>query len=74
MKLERMQAQILKAQAQVAQAKVKIQRLKVIESYKIITSPITGIVQERMADPGVVVQAGMGILKIGNYSKVVSAQ
>ncbi|PHJ67321.1 RND transporter [Nostoc linckia z18] len=69
-KLERMQAQIAKAQAQVAQAKVKIQRLKVIESYKIITSPITGIVQERMADPGVVVQPGMGILKIGNYSKV----
>ncbi|NMF61678.1 efflux RND transporter periplasmic adaptor subunit (plasmid) [Brasilonema octagenarum UFV-E1] len=69
-KLERMQAQIAKAQAQVAQAKVKIQRLKVIESYKIITSPITGIVQERMADPGVVVQPGMGILKIGDYRKV----
>jgi multidrug efflux pump subunit AcrA (membrane-fusion protein) len=69
-KLERMQAQIVKAQAQVAQAKVKIQRLKVIESYKVITSPITGIVQERMADPGVVVQPGIGILKIGEYSKV----
>jgi RND family efflux transporter MFP subunit len=69
-KLERMQAQIAKAQAQVAQAKVKIQRLKVIESYKVITSPMTGIVQERMADPGVVVQPGMGILKIGDYSKV----
>jgi len=69
-KLERMQAQIAKAQAQVAQAQVKIHRLKVIESYKIITSPITGIVQERMADPGVFVQPGMGILKIGDYSKV----
>ena len=69
-KLERMQAQIVKAQAQVAQAKVKIQRLKVIESYKVITSPSTGIVQERIADPGVVVQPGIGILKIGEYSKV----
>jgi RND family efflux transporter MFP subunit len=59
-KLERMQAQ----------AKVKIHRLKVIESYKIITSPITGIVQERMADPGVFVQPGMGIVKIGDYRKV----
>lgn len=68
-KLERMLAQIAKAQAQVAQAKVKIQRLKVIEGYKVITSPITGVVQERMADPGVVVQPGMGILKIGDYSK-----
>jgi len=69
-KLEHMQAQIAKSQAIVAQAQVKIQRLKVIEGYKIITSPIGGIVQERMADPGVVVQPGMGILKIGNYSKV----
>ncbi len=69
-KLERMQAQIAKAQSQVQMAQAKIQRLKAIEGYKIITSPITGIVQERMADPGVVVQAGMGILKIGDYSKV----
>ena len=69
-KLERMQAQITKAQSQVRMAQAKIQRLKAIEGYKIITSPITGIVQERMADPGVVVQAGMGILKIGDYSRV----
>lgn len=69
-KLERIQAQIARAQAGVAEAKVKIQRLQVIEGYKNITSPITGIVQERMADPGVVVQPGMGILKIGDYRQV----
>ncbi|MBW4559284.1 MAG: efflux RND transporter periplasmic adaptor subunit [Trichormus sp. ATA11-4-KO1] len=69
-KLERMQAQIAKAQAQVAQTKVKIQRLQVIESYKTVTSPITGIIQERMVDPGVFVQPGMAILKIGDYSRV----
>ena len=65
-----MQAQITKAQSQVQMAQAKIQRLKAIEGYRIITSPITGIIQERMADPGVIVQAGMGILKIGDYSKV----
>lgn len=69
-KLKHMQAQIAKAQAQIAQAKGKIQRLKVIEGYKIITSPIAGIVQERMVDPGIVVEPGMGILKLGDYSKV----
>lgn len=69
-KLKRLQAQIAKARAGAAQAQVKIQRLKVIEGYKVITSPITGVVQERMADPGVVVQPGMGILKIGDYNKV----
>jgi RND family efflux transporter MFP subunit len=69
-KSTRMQAQIAKATAQVAQAQVKIKRLKAIEGYKIITSPITGVVQERMADPGVAIQTSMGMLKIGNYSKV----
>lgn len=69
-KVEHMQAQIAKARAGVLQSERKIQRLKVIEGYKAIASPISGIVQERMADPGIVVQPGMGILKIGDYSKV----
>ena len=38
--------------------------------YTDITAPISGIVQTRMADPGVVVQPGMGILKLGDYSRV----
>ena len=65
-----MQAQIAKATAQVAQDRVKIKRLKAIEGYKIITSPMTGVVQERMADPGAAIQTSLGILKIGNCSKV----
>ncbi|QIR41830.1 efflux RND transporter periplasmic adaptor subunit (plasmid) [Tolypothrix sp. PCC 7910] len=69
-KLEHLQAQIAKTQAGILQANRKIQRLQVIESYKAIASPISGIVQERMVDPGIVVQPGMGILKIGDYSKV----
>lgn len=69
-KVEHMQAQIAKSRAGVLQSERKIQRLKVIEGYKAIASPISGIVQERMVDPGIVVQPGMGILKIGDYSKV----
>lgn len=69
-KLERLQAQIAKAEAGVAQANRKIQRLKVIVGYTAIPSPIAGVVQERMVDPGVVVQPGMGILKIQDYSKI----
>ncbi len=69
-KLERMQVQVTKAQAQVKMAEAKIERLRTIEGYKIITSPISGTVQERMANPGVVIQPGMGILKIGDYSKI----
>ena len=68
-KVDRLQAQIARARAGVAQAKVKVQRLKVINDYKIIASPITGTIQERLVDPGVVVQPGMGILKVGDYSK-----
>lgn len=69
-KVEHLEGQIAKARAGVIQAQRKIQRLKVIESYRAIASPISGIVQERMIDPGIVVQPGMGILKIGDYSKV----
>ncbi len=69
-KVDRLQAQIARARAGVAQAKVKVQKLKVINDYKIIASPITGTIQERLVDPGVVVQPGMGILKVGDYSKV----
>lgn len=69
-KLAQMQAQVDAAQAKVAQAVVKKQRAAIVEGYSVVKSPITGIVQERMIDPGVFVQSGMGILKIGDYSRV----
>ena len=69
-KLAQMQAQVDAAQAKVAQAVVKKQRASIVEGYSVVKSPITGIVQERMIDPGVFVQSGMGILKIGDYSRV----
>ncbi|WP_218079523.1 efflux RND transporter periplasmic adaptor subunit [Anthocerotibacter panamensis] len=70
LKLRRLQAQVVRAQAMVAQAQAKARSATVLKGYTVITSPITGIVQERMADPGVVVQPGMGILKVGDYSQV----
>jgi multidrug efflux pump subunit AcrA (membrane-fusion protein) len=66
----RLQAQVQKAQAMVAQARAKSRSAGIMQSYTIITAPITGIVQERLVDPGVVVQPGMGILKIGDYQRV----
>ncbi len=69
-KQSRLQAQVQKSQALVAQARAKSRSTAIMQSYTVITSPITGIIQERMADPGVVVQPGMGILKVGNYQRV----
>ncbi|MGG6295697.1 efflux RND transporter periplasmic adaptor subunit [Leptolyngbya sp. AN02str] len=69
-KLERMQAQVNAAAAKVAQTQVRSDRATILENYTAITAPITGIVQERMVDPGVFVQPGMAILKIGDYRRV----
>lgn len=69
-KLDRMQAEIASSAAKVDQATVKIRRAAILENYKDIAAPIAGIVQERLVDPGVFVQPGMGILKIGDYSRV----
>lgn len=56
--------------ARVGQAQAEVDTAAVMESYTTVTSPISGLVQERMVDPGVVVQPGMGVLKIGDYSRV----
>lgn len=68
--LSRLQARVTSDQAQADRAQAQVSTASTFESYTQITSPITGIVQERMADPGVVVQPGMGILKIGDYQRV----
>ena len=41
-----------------------------MQGYTTVSSPISGIVQERNVDPGVVVQPNMGIVKIGDYNRV----
>jgi multidrug efflux pump subunit AcrA (membrane-fusion protein) len=69
-KLTRLQAKVASDFAQVERAKAEVNTVSTFEGYTQITSPISGIVQERMADPGVVVQPGMGILKIGDYRQV----
>lgn len=69
-KLARRSAQVTNNRAKVNQAKAKVSTAKVIHSYTTITSPISGIVQERNVDPGVVVQPSMGIVRIGNYNRV----
>ncbi|MEO1391210.1 MAG: efflux RND transporter periplasmic adaptor subunit [Cyanobacteria bacterium J06634_6] len=69
-KRDRMQAKVVSDQAQVQQAQAQAGTATTFESYTQITAPIGGIVQARMADPGVVVQPGMGIFKIGDYQQV----
>lgn len=70
-KLARMEAQVTNNRAKINQAKAKVDTAKVIQGYTTITSPISGIVQKRNVDPGVVVQPSMmGIVKIGNYNRV----
>nr|WP_245562185.1 efflux RND transporter periplasmic adaptor subunit [Stanieria cyanosphaera] len=69
-KLARMEAQVTNNRAKINQAKAKVDTAKVMQGYTTITSPISGIVQERNVDPGVVVQPSMGIVQIGNYNRV----
>ncbi len=69
-KLDRLQAQVTSDQALANRAEAQLVGASAFEGYTQITSPISGIVQERMADPGVVVQPGTGIFKIGDYQQV----
>ncbi|WP_036488529.1 efflux RND transporter periplasmic adaptor subunit [Myxosarcina sp. GI1] len=69
-KLARMEAQVVNNRAKIDQAKAKVDTANVMQGYTTITSPTSGIVQERIVDPGVVVQPSMGIVKIGDYSRV----
>ena len=69
-KLARMGAMVTNNRAKINQAKAKVDTAKVMQGYTTINSPISGIVQERNVDPGVVVQPSMGIVKIGNYNRV----
>ena len=69
-KLARMEAQVTNDRAKINQAQAKVDTAKVMQGYTTITSPISGIVQERNVDPGVVVQPSMGIVKIGDYNRV----
>ncbi len=69
-KLARLQTQVTREQARVSQAQAQVNTAAVMQGYTTLQAPISGIVQSRMVDPGVVVQPGMGVLKIGDYSRV----
>ncbi|MEO0935685.1 MAG: HlyD family efflux transporter periplasmic adaptor subunit, partial [Cyanobacteria bacterium J06641_2] len=57
------QGRVVAQQAVVAQAKER-------RSYAKLTSPITGVVLEKVIEPGNLVQPGNEILKIGDFSRV----
>ncbi|EDX75596.1 efflux transporter, RND family, MFP subunit, putative [Coleofasciculus chthonoplastes PCC 7420] len=66
----RLLAEVDQNRAKVGQARAEVGTATVMQSYTKLQSPISGIIQTRMVDPGVVVQPGMGVLKIGDYSRV----
>jgi len=66
----RLLAEVDQNRAKVGQARAEVSTAAVMQSYTKLQSPISGIVQNRMVDPGVVIQPGMGVLKIGDYSRV----
>lgn len=66
----RLIAEVDQNRAKVGQARAEVSTATVMQSYTKLQSPISGIVQTRMVDPGVVIQPGMGVLKIGDYSRV----
>lgn len=68
--LTRLNSQVERERARVGQAQAKVNTAAVMQGYTSLQAPISGIVQARMVDPGVVVQPGMGVLKIGDYSRV----
>lgn len=68
--IERLQAEVERERAMLLRAQSQANTAAVMESYTVLQSPISGIVQDRMVDPGVVVQPSMGVLKIGDYSQV----
>ncbi|MGB5975352.1 MAG: efflux RND transporter periplasmic adaptor subunit [Nodosilinea sp.] len=69
-KLTRLNTEVERERARVGQAQAKVNTAAVMQGYTSLQAPISGIVQARMVDPGVVVQPGMGVLKIGDYSRV----
>ncbi|OUL30697.1 efflux transporter periplasmic adaptor subunit [Nostoc sp. T09] len=57
------QGRVVAQQAVVAQAKER-------RSYTRLTSPITGLVTEKVTEPGNLLQAGGEVLKIGDFNRV----
>ncbi len=57
------QGRVLAQQALVAQTKER-------RSYARLTSPITGVVTEKVTEPGNLLQAGSEVLKIGDFNRV----
>ena len=57
------QGRVLAQQALVAQTKER-------RSYAQLTSPITGVVTQKVTEPGNLLQAGSEILKIGDFNRV----
>jgi multidrug efflux pump subunit AcrA (membrane-fusion protein) len=58
------------AQGRVAAQKAVVAQARERQSYAIITSPISGIVLDKISEPGNLIQPGGEVLRIGDFSSV----
>lgn len=64
------QQEVVAAQGRVAAQQAVITQAQDRRSYAILPSPITGVVLERVTEPGNLIQPGGEILKLGDFSQV----
>ena len=75
LQLARAQIRIEEEAVATAQERVRVQRSVIAQqkerlSFAVLNSPISGVVIDRVSEPGNLIQSGNEVLKLGNFSQV----